>query len=186
MWWHQTWKQNWEVYFKSSRKILPQELAYHKWATNNHQHRWQQTMQLQTASSMERKNKKISWATDMRIYWVRDRIRQNHFHIFWEEGKKNLLDYVTTHHPLCNQRTMRPRYVKASQKDTENAKDRWTETWRGCDVTTNNGGTWKVDNPLKGMRNSIPRNLDNHRKGIRELVSNGIRSQWPRGSTVTT
>ena len=24
----------------------------------------------------------------MQFYWVRDRIRKNHFHIFWEEGKK--------------------------------------------------------------------------------------------------
>ena len=27
---------------------------------------------------------KISRAIDMRFYWVRDRIRQNYFHIFWE------------------------------------------------------------------------------------------------------
>ena len=26
----------------------------------------------------------------MIFYWVRDRIRQNHFHIFWEEGNKFL------------------------------------------------------------------------------------------------
>ena len=31
---------------------------------------------------------KISRAIDMRFYCVRDRIRQNHFHVFWEEGKK--------------------------------------------------------------------------------------------------
>ena len=33
---------------------------------------------------------KISRSIDKRFYWVKDRIRQNHFHIFWEEGKKNL------------------------------------------------------------------------------------------------
>ena len=27
---------------------------------------------------------KISLAIDMRFYWVRNRIRQNNFHIFWE------------------------------------------------------------------------------------------------------
>ena len=34
------------------------------------------------------KNQKRSRAKDMIFYWVRDRIRQNHFHIFSEEGKK--------------------------------------------------------------------------------------------------
>ena len=36
------------------------------------------------------KNRKISRAIDMRFYWFRDIIRQNHFHLFWEEEKKNL------------------------------------------------------------------------------------------------
>ena len=34
-------------------------------------------------------------AIDMIFYWVRERIRQNHFHIFWEELMNNLADYVT-------------------------------------------------------------------------------------------
>ena len=59
---------------------------------------------------------KRSRAIDMRFYWVRDRIRQNYFHIFWEEGKKNLADYVTKHHPIWHHRAMRPRYVKATKK----------------------------------------------------------------------
>ena len=52
--------------------------------------------------------------------------------------------------------------------------------------TNNPGGTQKPDNSLKGTRNPIPRNMDNPRKGIRELVPNGIRSQWTRGLTVPT
>ena len=36
--------------------------------------------------------KKIYRAIDKRLNWVRERIRQNHFHIFWEGGKKNLED----------------------------------------------------------------------------------------------
>ena len=31
---------------------------------------------------------KTSRVIDLRYYWVRDRIQQNHFRIFWEEGKK--------------------------------------------------------------------------------------------------
>ena len=33
---------------------------------------------------------KISRGIDMRFYWVRDRIRKNHFNILWDEGEKNL------------------------------------------------------------------------------------------------
>ena len=57
-----------------------------------------------------------SQAIDMKFYWVRDRIRQNHFHIFWEEGKKNLADYVTKHHPIWHHRAMRPTYDKVKKK----------------------------------------------------------------------
>ena len=58
----------------------------------------------------------------MRFYCVRDRIRQNHFHIFWEEGKKYLADYVAKHHLIYHHRTMRPRYVEATQKDIKTQK----------------------------------------------------------------
>ena len=61
--------------------------------------------------------KKISRVIDMIFYWVRYRIRQNNFHILWEEGKKNLADHVTKHHPTCHHRTMRTRNLKATKKD---------------------------------------------------------------------
>ena len=65
---------------------------------------------------------KISRSIDMRFYWVRDRIRQNHFHIFYEEGRKKLADYVTKHHPIWQHITMRPRYLKETKKYTEDLK----------------------------------------------------------------
>ena len=67
---------------------------------------------------------KISRAIDMIFYWVRYIIRQNHFHVFWEDGKKKLSDYVTKHHPIWHHIAMRPRYVKATKKDIENSKYR--------------------------------------------------------------
>ena len=65
---------------------------------------------------------KISRAIDMIFYWVRDRIRQNHLHILREEGKKNLADYVTKHHPIWHHRSMRPKYVKATKTYIEDSK----------------------------------------------------------------
>ena len=43
--------------------------------------------------------------------------------------------------------------------------------------TTNPGGTRKSDDPLKEIQNTIPWMLDNHLKGIRDLVQNRTRSQ---------
>ena len=122
----------------------------------------------------------------MRFYWVRDLIKQEHFHIFWEEGKKNLANCVTKHHPIWNYGTMRPRYVKATKKEIENSKNRKTGTGIGCTGTSNPEGTQKPDNPLKGIRNPISRNPDNTLNGIQYLVQNGTWSQWLSGLPVPT
>ena len=106
--------------------------------------------------------RKRSQAIDMMFYRVRDIIRGNHFRIFWEEGEKNLVDYVTKHHTIFHHRAMRPRYVKAKNIYIENLKYRRTGTGRRCDGTTNPGRTGKPDNPLKG---------------IQDLVQNGTWSQ---------
>ena len=58
--------------------------------------------------------------------------------------------------------------------------------YRLCAGTTNPGGTRKPDNPLKGIRNTIPWNPNNPIKGIRDIVQNRTRIQWPRGATVPT
>ena len=62
-------------------------------------------------------------AIDMIFYWVRDIIQQNHFHIFWDERKKNLADYFTKHHPIWHHRTMRTIFLKPTRKYIENSKD---------------------------------------------------------------
>ena len=47
---------------------------------------------------------KRSKAIDMRLYWVRDRVNQNQFMIYWRPGANNVGDYVSKH------TTMRPNY----------------------------------------------------------------------------
>ena len=59
---------------------------------------------------------KISRAIYMRFYWVCDRIRQNHFHVSWEEVKKNLADYFTKHKPIWKKRNMRPIFWNQQEK----------------------------------------------------------------------
>jgi hypothetical protein len=52
-------------------------------------------------------NQKRSRATDMRFYWVRDRVRQDHFHIFWAPGTSNRADYYTKHFAPSHHRLVR-------------------------------------------------------------------------------
>jgi hypothetical protein len=53
---------------------------------------------------------KRSRAIDMRFYWLRDRINQNQFVVFWKKGTKNMGDYFTKHHPPAHHELMRPVY----------------------------------------------------------------------------
>jgi hypothetical protein len=45
---------------------------------------------------------------DMRFYWIKDRVRQGQFQIYWGPGYQNLAEYFTKHHSpahhkrICN------------------------------------------------------------------------------------
>ena len=34
-------------------------------------------------------------AIDMRFYWIKDRVKMGHFHVFWRPGTENIADYWT-------------------------------------------------------------------------------------------
>ena len=40
-------------------------------------------------------SQKRSKAMDMRFYWLRDRVKQQQFHIYWKQGKHKIVDYYT-------------------------------------------------------------------------------------------
>jgi hypothetical protein len=54
---------------------------------------------------------KRSKAIDMRFYWIRDRVRQGQFIIYWRKGARNRADYFTKHHPTSHHVEMRPVYL---------------------------------------------------------------------------
>jgi hypothetical protein len=56
-----------------------------------------------------------SRAMDMRFYWVRGRVYQNHFLVYWKPGRENLGDYFTKHHPSAHHQTMRSTYLQVAQ-----------------------------------------------------------------------
>jgi hypothetical protein len=64
-----------------------------------------------TGIANESIKQKRSKAMDMRYYWIRDRVRQNQFYIYWAPGQYNQADYFTKHHAPAHHRTMRNKYL---------------------------------------------------------------------------
>jgi hypothetical protein len=54
---------------------------------------------------------RFSKSTDMRFYWICDRIKQCQFIIHWRASKDNLADYFTNHHSSAHCKLIRSRYL---------------------------------------------------------------------------
>jgi hypothetical protein len=72
-----------------------------------------------------------SRAMDMRFYWVRDHVRQNHFLFYWKPGQENLGDYFTKHHPPAHHQTMRSTYLQVAQAALRSTTHK-PNSVRGC------------------------------------------------------
>jgi hypothetical protein len=54
---------------------------------------------------------KRSKAMDMRFYWIRDRVHQGQYHVYWRKGSTNKADYFKKHHPTKHHQRMRNQYL---------------------------------------------------------------------------
>jgi hypothetical protein len=66
---------------------------------------------------------KRSKAIDMRFYWIRDRVRQGQFHIYWKKGILNRADYFTKHHPASHHQQIRSSYLHSPSDPSKNYFD---------------------------------------------------------------
>ena len=57
---------------------------------------------------------KRSKAFDMRYHWLKDRIAQHQFNLYWAPGRLNKADYFTKHHPPSHHALMRSQYLHRS------------------------------------------------------------------------
>ena len=57
-------------------------------------------------------NQKRSKSWDMRYYWLRDKVAQDLFDIYWMKGSNNHADYWTKHFPTVYHKTICSLYVK--------------------------------------------------------------------------
>jgi len=74
-------------------------------------------MGIANGSCNERKSK--TW--DMRFHWIRDRVTQQHMHVFWGPGQANLADFLTKNHPVPHFIATRRYFV--SDLSSETPKD---------------------------------------------------------------
>ena len=56
-----------------------------------------------------RHKKSKSW--DMRLWWLKDKLVQKHFKIFWDAGSNNSAEYFTKHFAPKYHRILRQRYL---------------------------------------------------------------------------
>jgi hypothetical protein len=66
---------------------------------------------------------KRSKAIDMRFYWIRDRVRQGQFIVYWKKGSLNKADYFTKHHPASHHRDIRSVYLHSPTDPAKNYFD---------------------------------------------------------------
>ena len=69
---------------------------------------------------------------DMRFYWIKDRVQQKQFIIYWAPGAENLADYFTKHHPASHHRQIRSTYLKPAPEDSKEAQRTMMGVPRGC------------------------------------------------------
>ena len=157
--WHHPLNHNWEHYLKLPESDIHTNCPSMNvpLATTNTRGNWKHSVNI----IMNRTAKNIYRAIYMRFYWVHDTIQQTHFHLFWDDGRKNLLYDVTNHHPIWYHITMWPIYLKQTTKDIDNSKDCKTRTRIGCARTYYPRVIQNLDNTLKGIHNLVPKLIRN-------------------------
>ena len=60
-----------------------------------------------------------SKAIDMRFYWLRDRVEQGQFRVYWAPGSENFADYFTKHHPPSLHKRVRPLFLHTPDSPTD-------------------------------------------------------------------
>ncbi|KAI2502114.1 Reverse transcriptase (RNA-dependent DNA polymerase) [Fragilaria crotonensis] len=71
---------------------------------------------------------KRSKAVDMRFYWIRDRVRQGQFQIYWRRGTTNRADYFSKHHPASHHQAIRSTYLYSPTNPSKNYFDCLADT----------------------------------------------------------
>jgi hypothetical protein len=86
-------------------------------------------------------------AMDMRFYWIKDRVKQGKFNVYWGPGYRNLADYFTKDHSPAHHKRMREIYINADEQPM-NRKGIRDSALRGCVNTSGKAGAQILHLPL--------------------------------------
>jgi hypothetical protein len=86
-------------------------------------------------------------AMDMRLYWIKDRVKQGQYVVYWGPGYQNLADYFTKHHLAAHHKRMREIYIHANKKQI-NRKVIRDSALRGCVSTSGKASAQILHPPL--------------------------------------
>jgi hypothetical protein len=86
-------------------------------------------------------------AMDMHFYWIKDRVKQGQFDVYWGPGYQNLADYFTKHHSPAHHKRMREIYIHANEQPI-NRKGIRDSALRGCVNTSGKAGAQILHLPL--------------------------------------
>jgi hypothetical protein len=78
-------------------------------------------------------------AMDMRFYWIKDRVKQGQFNVYWGPGYQNLAYYFTKHHLPAHHKRMRKIYIHADDQPI-NWKGIQDYALQGCVNTSGKAG----------------------------------------------
>jgi hypothetical protein len=84
---------------------------------------------------------------DMRFYWIKDRVKQGQFNVYWSPGCQNLADYFTKHHLPAHHKRMREIYIHADEQPI-NRKGIRDSALRGCVYTSGKASAQILHLPL--------------------------------------
>jgi hypothetical protein len=86
-------------------------------------------------------------AMDIVFYWLKDRVKQGQFNVYWGPGYQNLADYFTKHHSPAHHKRMREIYIYADEQPI-NQKGIRDSALRGCVNTLGKAGSQIPHLPL--------------------------------------
>ena len=113
-------KPNLEHYSTTAKKPALFVSPLKKWATHRPPLPWQPTTIPPAASPPTPSNRSDPKPVDMRFYWIRDRVRQGQFQVYWSKGQTNRADYFSKHHPASHHRAIRSTYLYSPTNPTKN------------------------------------------------------------------
>jgi hypothetical protein len=91
--------------------------------------------------------RKRTKAMDMHFYWIKHRVKQEQFNVYWGPGYQNLADYFTKHHSPAHHKKMREIYIHADEQPI-NQKGIRDSALRGCVNTSGKAGAQILHPPL--------------------------------------